>query len=166
MSRSPPVGVTATIRACRRVPPPPAPPVVGESRANREGRRSIDLRSGDVSGHSRQRRHRHHSEVLAPPAVNGAVTALAAALGSLFVYTVVVMFGWVFAADHSSLESMFDMASIAWLAAHLAPIEAGARSSGCHRCCSPQARWRLPTRPAARPCVEVVLRTAPRGDGS
>ena len=96
-----------------------------ESRANREGRRSIDLRSGDVSGHSRQRRHRHHSEVLAPPAVNGAVTALAAALGSLFVYTVVVMFGWVFAADHSSLESMFDMASIAWLAAHLAPIEAG-----------------------------------------
>lgn len=63
--------------------------------------------------------------MLAPPAVNGAVSALAAAVGSLFVYTIVVMFGWVFAADHSSLQSMFDMSIIAWLAAHLAPIDAG-----------------------------------------
>lgn len=68
------------------------------------------------------RPRRHHSESVLPPAVNGIIAALTVAAISLLGMLVVTVSGWVLAADHSSLRSMFDVVVYGWLAIHLLPV--------------------------------------------
>lgn len=61
-----------------------------------------------------------------PPAINGALAGLTAAAISLLAVVCVTVLGWVLAADHSSLGSMFDIAAYGWLSIHLVPLETAA----------------------------------------
>lgn len=70
-----------------------------------------------------QRSPRHLNRAAVHPALNGlmaAGSAIALTFGSLLI---IVALGWVFAADHTSLRSMFAFTVDVWLAAHLLPVE-------------------------------------------
>ena len=73
--------------------------------------------------HSIRRRHRHHSSPPLPPAINGALAAASVLAMSFALVLAVAVLAWVFAADHSSLGAMFDVACYAWLGVHLVPVD-------------------------------------------
>lgn len=88
----------------------------------------VDLRDSAVAAATAKpartsaRSRRHHSESAMPPAINGALAGLTVAAITLLAVIAVTVLGWVAAADHSSLGSMFDIAAYGWLSIHLVPL--------------------------------------------